>query len=180
MQKLKKRPLYGAVDIYNDILWDHGVCLSYKRVWMGKEVVRAAIHGSEVSSYDLLLQDADKVVKMNPSSVVTIDDEEYPFKLAFFSFQAYLFGFKQKCKLLLFVDKTHLLGKYSGILLGAIGKVGNEGLFHVAFTIVNNKIDKNQTQFLATLGKGLYSQDDYDKIITFISDRSKVLVNTIM
>ena len=55
MQRLKEQPLYRAIDIQKDILREHGVRLPYKRAWMGKEVARSAIHGSEVSSYDLLL-----------------------------------------------------------------------------------------------------------------------------
>ena len=33
--------------------------------------------------------------------------------------------------------------------------------------------------FISTLGDALYGDNDYDKIITFISDRSKGLVNSI-
>lgn len=88
-------------------------------------------------------------------------------------------GFKQFCRLLLFLDGTHFLGKYDGVLLGATGKDGYEGLFHVAFVIVDNETDKNWTWFLANLGDMFYGQQDYDKIITFISDRRKGLVNAI-
>ncbi|XP_039131806.1 uncharacterized protein LOC120268481 [Dioscorea cayenensis subsp. rotundata] len=135
--KLKETPLYRAVDIQKDILRDHDVRLPYKRAWMGKEVARSVIHGSVVSSYDLLLW------------------------------------------ALLFIDRTHLLAKYGGILLGATTKDSNDGLFHVAFAIVDNETDENWTWFLATLGEALYGEDTYDKIITFISNRSKGLVNAI-
>ncbi|XP_039119936.1 uncharacterized protein LOC120256291 [Dioscorea cayenensis subsp. rotundata] len=80
---------------------------------------------------------------------------------------------------MLFLDGTHLLGKYGGILLGATAKDGNEGLFHLAFAIVDNETDDNWTWFISTLGDAIYGEDDYHKIITFISDRSKGLVNAI-
>ncbi|XP_039123296.1 uncharacterized protein LOC120259902 [Dioscorea cayenensis subsp. rotundata] len=163
--KLKETLLYRAVDLQKDILHDHSVRLPYKRAWMGKKVVRSVIYGCEVSSYDLLLWYAYKVFETNPGSIVTIDKDV---------------GFKHGCKPLLFIDGTHLLAKYGGILLGAMAKDGNDGLFHVAFAIVDNEIDENWTWFLATLGEALYGQDTYDKIITFISDRSKGLVNTVM
>ncbi|XP_039137426.1 uncharacterized protein LOC120274955 [Dioscorea cayenensis subsp. rotundata] len=83
------------------------------------------------------------------------------------------------CRPLLFVDGTHLLGKYDMILLGATARDSNEGIFHVAFTLVDNETDDNWTWFLATLGETLYGEDDYDKVITFISDRSKGLVNAV-
>ncbi|XP_039130888.1 uncharacterized protein LOC120267282 [Dioscorea cayenensis subsp. rotundata] len=144
IHKLKETPLYRAVNIQKDILCDHGVRLPYKLAWMGKEVVRSVIHGSEVSSYDLLLWYANKVSETNPSSVVTINKDGERFKSAFFfSFEACLLGFKHGCRPLLFIDGTHLLAKYGGILLGATAKDGNDGLFHVAFAIVDNETDEN-------------------------------------
>ncbi|XP_039119170.1 uncharacterized protein LOC120255401 [Dioscorea cayenensis subsp. rotundata] len=59
------------------------------------------------------------------------------------------------------------------------GKDDNDGLFHVAFAIVDNETNENWTWFLATLGDALYGEDTYDKIITFISDRSKGLVHAV-
>ncbi|XP_039130959.1 uncharacterized protein LOC120267387 [Dioscorea cayenensis subsp. rotundata] len=88
-------------------------------------------------------------------------------------------GFKCGCRPMLFLDGTHLLGKYGGILLGATAKDGNEGLFHLVFAIVDNETDDNWTWFISTLGDAIYSEDDYHKIITFISNRSKGLVNAI-
>ena len=46
---------------------------------------------------------------------------------------------------MLFLDGTHLLGRHGGILLGATGKDGNEGLFHLAFAIVDNETNDNWT-----------------------------------
>jgi len=179
IHKLKESPLYRAVDIQKDILRDHGVHLPYKCAWMGKEVASSVIHGSKVSSYDLLLWYADKVSEINPGSIVTIENAGELFKRAFFSFGGCLLGFKQGYRPLLFIDGTHLLAKYGRILLGATAKNGNDGLFHVAFAIVDNETDDNWTWFLATLGEALYGQDDYDKVITFISYRSKSLVNVV-
>ncbi|XP_039126995.1 uncharacterized protein LOC120263173 [Dioscorea cayenensis subsp. rotundata] len=179
IQKLKERPLYRAVDIHKDILQDQGVRLPYKHAWMGKEIARAAIHGKEVSSYDLLLWYVDKVAETNLGSFIIVENDGDRFKRAFFSFRACLLGFKLGCRPLLFIDGTHLLGKYGGILLGATAKDGNEGIFHVAFAVVDNEIDDNWTWFLATLEEALYGEDDYDKVIKFISDRSKGLVNAV-
>lgn len=72
----------------------------------------------------------NKVAEMNPCSVVIIKNDSEKFKHAFFSFQACLLGFKKMFRPLLLVGGTHLLGKYDGILLAAIAKDGNEGLFH--------------------------------------------------
>ncbi|XP_039134333.1 uncharacterized protein LOC120271720 [Dioscorea cayenensis subsp. rotundata] len=150
IQKLKDRPLYRAINIQRDMLRDHGVYLSYKQAWLGKEVAKEVLHGSEVASYDLLMWYAKKVLVTNPG-----------------------------CRPLLYLDGTHLLGKYGGTLLGATGKDGNDGFFHVAFAIVDNETDVNWTWFLSKLGDTIYDDDEYVKLVTFISDRSKGLINAV-
>ncbi|XP_039118051.1 uncharacterized protein LOC120253919 [Dioscorea cayenensis subsp. rotundata] len=97
----------------------------------------------------------------------------------FFAFKACAIGFKTGCRPLLYLDGTHLLGKYEGTLLGAMGKDGNDGFFHVAFAIVDNEMDANWTWFLSKLGDTIYNDDEYVKLITFISDRSKGLINAV-
>ena len=67
----------------------------------------------------------------------------------------------------------------TGAFVGTIGKVGNEDLFHVVFAIVDNETDQNWTWFFSTLREVLYGEDDYKKVITFVSDRSKGLVNKV-
>ena len=64
-------------------------------------------------------------------------------------------------------------------MLGTISKDENKGFFHVAFVIIDNGTDVNLTLFISTLGDALYRDDDYDKIIAFVLDRTKGLVNTI-
>ncbi|XP_039134530.1 uncharacterized protein LOC120271908 [Dioscorea cayenensis subsp. rotundata] len=177
--KLRDRPLYRAMDIQRDILRDHGVRLPYKQAWMGKELAKGILHGSDIESYDLLVWYVAKVSKTNPGSVVIIDTDGERFKCGFFCFRASLNGFKQGCRPMLFLDGTNLLGKYGGILLGATAKDGNEGFFHLVFAIVDNETDDNWTWFTSTLGDAIYGDDDYTNIITFISDRLKGLINAI-
>lgn len=72
-----------------------------------------------------------------------------------------------------------MLGKYGGTLLGAKGKDRNDKFFHVAFAIVDNETDTNRTWFQSKLRDALYGDDDYDKIITFVSNRSKGLLKVV-
>ncbi|XP_039140545.1 uncharacterized protein LOC120277771 [Dioscorea cayenensis subsp. rotundata] len=64
-------------------------------------------------------------------------------------------------------------------LSACLCKDRNEGIFHVVFAIVDNKTDDNWTWFLAILGEAIYGEDDYREIITFISDWSKGLINSV-
>ncbi|XP_039141186.1 uncharacterized protein LOC120278458 [Dioscorea cayenensis subsp. rotundata] len=179
IHKLNDRPLYRAIDIQHDMLRDQGVYLSYKQAWLGKEVTKEVLHGSKVASYDLLMWYAKKVLVTNPGSVAIVENDSPGFKRAFFDFEACVIGFKTGCRPLLYLDETHLLGKYMGTLLGATGKDGNDGFFHVAFVIVDNETDANWTWFLSKLGDTIYDNDEYVKLITFISDRSKGLINAV-
>lgn len=55
ISKLKNDPLYRVVDNQHDMLQDHGVNLSYKQAWLGKELAKGVLYGSDVVSCDLLL-----------------------------------------------------------------------------------------------------------------------------
>lgn len=177
IQKVKDRSLYRAIDIQYNILRDHGVSLSYKKAWMGKEIAQGVLLRSEVESYDLLLWYTSKVMEMNLGSSAIVKKTGERFKCTFFSFYACVVAIKSGCRLLLFIDGTHLVGKYVGTLLGVISKDGNYNFFHVTFAIINNGTHANWMWFLLKIGDGLYRDDDYEKIIKFVYDISKDLVS---
>ncbi|XP_039116630.1 uncharacterized protein LOC120252524 [Dioscorea cayenensis subsp. rotundata] len=180
IQKLKDHLLYRTIDIQRDMLQDHGVNLSYKQDWLGKEVTHGVLHGSELESYNLLIWYASKIMETNLGSIAIVDKDENRFRHMFFSFYACIIGFKSSCRPWLFIDGTHLLGKYGGTLLGATSKDGNDGFLHVTFVIVDNKMDSNWTWVLLKLGDALNEDNDYMKIITFISDKSNGLISAIV
>ena len=78
-----------------------------------------------------------------------------------FSFLCCVVGFKRGCTPLFFLNGTQLLEKYKSNLFGVIGKDGNAWFFHM---------DANWTWSLSTLRDVSYGDDDYEKIITFVSD----------
>lgn len=47
------------------------------------------------------------------------------------------------------------------------------------FAIPDYETNENWTWFLATLGEVLHGEDDYDRVMTFVSDRSKGFVNAV-
>lgn len=116
-----------------------------------------------------------KWVKLTPGAWLSLIVKMSILGMSFFCIHTFIKGFKRGCRPLSFLDETHLLGRYGRTLLGATSKDGNEGFFHLSFAIINNKMDKNRTWFVSIFCDSLYNKDDYDKITTFISDRSKVL-----
>ena len=87
------------------------------------------------------------------------------------------------CRPILGVDGAHLKGQFPGILLTAVGKDGNNNIFHVAWAVIETKNEETWTWFLQLLNDGLSSVasstswvEERGKSVTFISDRQKVLL----
>ena len=62
LRKLKDRPTYKVVDMWQDLLHDVGVALPYKEEWRGKDGNNNMVHDSALASYNLLLLYTKKVV----------------------------------------------------------------------------------------------------------------------
>ena len=102
-----------------------------------KEVAHKVLHRNEIASYELLLWYAKKVQITYLRSIVVIDNDEEHCRRVFQCPFLFLKE-KNKHKPMLFLDRTHLVGKYNGALLGAIERDENETYNTL---IVDNKID---------------------------------------
>ncbi|KAL0289962.1 UNVERIFIED_CONTAM: hypothetical protein Sangu_2594100 [Sesamum angustifolium] len=69
-------------------------------------------------------------------------------------------------------DGCHLKGPFGGVLLAAIGLDGNNGLFPVAFAVVESECKESWTFFFENLSM-LVGGFSVDKPWTFMSDRQK-------
>ncbi|KAL7194959.1 hypothetical protein ACSBR1_035214 [Camellia fascicularis] len=96
------------------------------------------------------------------------------FQRLFVAFHGCLYGF-QFCRPLLFVDGTFLKGRYKGHLLEATSKDGNQGLFPLAFAIVDAENQDNLMWFLSQLLKAVGSS----RKLTFVSDRQHGLLDAL-
>ncbi|XP_050914762.1 uncharacterized protein LOC127129658 [Lathyrus oleraceus] len=103
----------------------------------------------------------------NPGSFATFTmKEDSSFHRLFVSFHASLTGFLQACHPLIFLDRTPLNSKYQGELLAAIFVDGNDGVFPVAFAVVDAETQDNWHWFLQELKSALSTSEQ----ITFVSD----------
>ncbi|KAL7228754.1 hypothetical protein ACSBR2_007449 [Camellia fascicularis] len=82
-----------------------------------------------------------------------------------------VYGFKH-CRPLLFLDGAFLKGRSKGTLLAATAKDGNQGLFPVAFTIVDVENACNWEWLL----RQLFAVVDCNRMLTFVSDRNADLL----
>ena len=69
-------------------------------------------------------------------------DEENRFEVCFLAFDAYIFDFRECCRPIISIDRTHLKGKYKGILFIAIAMDGNDQIFSIAFEVGHLKNDQ--------------------------------------
>ncbi|XP_028082822.1 uncharacterized protein LOC114284130 [Camellia sinensis] len=112
-------------------------------------------------------------MRTNPRSVFELDVDESNgcFRRLFVAFHGCLYGF-QFCRPLLFVDGTFLKERYKGHLLAATSK---NGLFPLAFAIVNAENQDNWMWFLSQLLKAVGS----GRRLTFVSDRQHGLLDAL-
>ncbi|KAL0313386.1 UNVERIFIED_CONTAM: hypothetical protein Sradi_5737900 [Sesamum radiatum] len=100
------------------------------------------------------------------------------FKTFFLGLSALGDGFSEGCSPFLGFDGDHLKGLFWGVLLAAIGLDGNNGLFPVAFVVVESECKESWSFFFENLSR-MVGGFSIDKPWTFMSERQKGLVETI-
>ncbi|KAJ8747749.1 hypothetical protein K2173_005354 [Erythroxylum novogranatense] len=178
-QRLRENPNYKPKEILEEIHRVHGITLSYKQAWRGKERIMAAMRGSFEEGYRLLPQYCDQVKRTNPGSIATVygNPSDNCFQRLFISFQASIYGFLNACRTLLGLDRTYLKSKYLGTLLLATGFDGDGALFPLAFGVVDEENDENWMWFLSELHNLLEINTENMPRLTILSDRQKGIVD---
>ncbi|KAL0442115.1 UNVERIFIED_CONTAM: hypothetical protein Sradi_0150400 [Sesamum radiatum] len=183
---LRENPGMKTRGIRNE-LKKFGVNPLYMQIYRAKKKAMESIEGSYAESFGRMSYYADLVLEKNEGSVVTLqcDVDEIEaihstpiFKRFFLGLSALRDGFLEGCSPFLGFDGCHLKGPFGGVLLAAIGLDGNNGLFPVAFAVVESKCKESWTFFFENLSM-LVGGFSVDKPWTFMSDRQKGLVETI-
>lgn len=175
-EKLKVFPNYKPKDIVNDIKQEYGIQLNYFQAWRGKEIAKEQLQGSYKEAYNQLPFFCERIMETNPGSLATFTTkEDSSFHRLFVSFHASLYGFQQGCRPLLFLDSIPLKSKYQGTLLAATAADGDDGVFPVAFAVVDAESDDNWHWFLLQLKSALSTSCP----VTFVADRQKGLRESI-
>ncbi|KAF3781848.1 hypothetical protein EJ110_NYTH34016 [Nymphaea thermarum] len=170
-EKLRNSPDYKTKEIVNDIQRDYGLKINYMQAWRGKEFAREQLLGKDVDSLKELSQYCEKVLETNPGSrAILATVIEGQFHRLFIAFHACLHGFEQGCRPLLFLHSASLKLKHQGVLLAATSIDGDDGVFPVAFAIVEQETYDTWQWFLVELKNVLSARS-----LTFVSDGLKGL-----
>ncbi|XP_022759756.1 uncharacterized protein LOC111306111 [Durio zibethinus] len=180
-ESLKENPHYKPKELLEEIHRVHGITLSYKQAWRGKERIMAAVRGSFEEDYRLLPQYCDMIRRTNPGSIALVygDPTDNCFQRLFISFQASIHGFLNACRPLIGLDKTILKSKYMGSMLFACGFDGDGAVFPLAFGVVNEENDANWMWFLSELHYLLEINAENMPRLTILSDRQKGVVDAV-
>ncbi|XP_027930458.1 uncharacterized protein LOC114186680 [Vigna unguiculata] len=178
-QRLRENPNCKPKEILEEIHRVHGITLSYKQAWRGKERIMAAMRGSFEEGYRLLPQYCEQVKRTNPGSIASVygNPTDNCFQRLFISFQASIYGFLNACRPLLELDRTYLKSKYLGTLLLATGFDGDGALFPLAFGVVDEESDDNWMWFLSELHNLMETNTENMPRLTILSDRQKGIVD---
>ncbi|KAE8667848.1 isopenicillin N epimerase-like isoform 2 [Hibiscus syriacus] len=174
--RLSTTQLYKPKDIVTDIKEEFGIQLNYTQAWRGKEIAREQLQGSYKVAYSQLPLFCERIMETNPGSLATYSTkEDSSFHRLFIAFHACLCGFVEGCRPLLFLDSIPLNSKYQGTLLAATAADGDDGVFPVAFSVVDAETDENWHWFLLQLKSALSTTFP----ITFVADIQKGLRESI-
>lgn len=178
-QRLREDPDCKPKDILEEIHRVHGITLSYKQAWRGKERFLAALRGSFEEDYRLLPQYCDQIRRTNPGSIALVygNPADNCFERLFVSFQASIYGFLNACRPLIGLDRAPLKSKYLGTILFATGFDGDGAVFPLAFGVVDEESDDNWMWFLSELHVLLEVNVENMPRLTILSDRQKGIVD---
>ncbi|ESQ51622.1 hypothetical protein EUTSA_v10016294mg [Eutrema salsugineum] len=178
-ERLRVNPQCKPKEILEEIHQVHGITLSYKQAWRGKERIMAAVRGSFEEDYRLLPRYCDEIKRTNPGSIAVVHGSpvDGSFQQLFISFQASIVGFLNACRPLVALDKVVLKSKYLGTLLLATGFDGDGAIFPLAFAIITEENDSNWEWFLSELRQLLEVNSENMPKLTILSNMEKPIVD---
>lgn len=164
-EKLRESPNYSPKDIANDLHREYGLNLNYSQAWRGKFFAKQELCNSHEEACSQLPWLCERILETNPGSIATLEKlEDSKFHL-FIAFHASLSGFEQGCRPLLFLEGFPLKASKLWKVLVASALDGENSIFPVAFSVVDEVNQENWHWFLVQLKSTLSNS----RTITFIS-----------
>ena len=146
---------YAPKDIMQDLELELGIHLTCMQTWRATEFVCMMVLGRPVDHYKLLPWMCAAIVRANPGSIAVCEVDGCRFYRMFVAYAANVNGFKIGCRLVLFVDGTHLSGPYQGMMLAACALDADNHLFNFVYAIVCGEKIKEWVWFLEMVAQCL-------------------------
>ncbi|XP_024199334.1 uncharacterized protein LOC112202554 [Rosa chinensis] len=136
----------------NAINKDFEMEVDYQMRYRARVKALKLAQGSHADQYDLLESYAHELKKRNPGTSVWIhtelDGELARFKRIYICIEALKKGWKEGCRPYIGLDGCHLKSVHKGQLLSAVGIDGNNGIYPIAWEIVEAETRETWTWFL--------------------------------
>ncbi|KAF7842517.1 uncharacterized protein G2W53_004815 [Senna tora] len=165
----------------NELNTKFGVEAHRMQLYRARKKGKEQVEGSHVESYKKMLKYAELLLERNRGSIVKLNYhdrtslEETPvFKRIFVCLAACRDGFLNGCRPFFGLDGCHLKGPYGGVLICAVSLDANNGLFPIAFAVVEVESKDSWSYFLEHLLEAI-GDDRY----IIMSDRQKGLTQAV-
>ncbi|KAI3763142.1 hypothetical protein L1987_53592 [Smallanthus sonchifolius] len=161
------------------------VHISLKKIFRAKVLATKKVQSDFTTQYLLLRDYCAELLRSNRDTTVTIEverefnptTESRQFKRIYICYGCLKVGFKQRGGEVLGLDGCFMKGPFPRQILTAVGVYGNNGIYPVAFAIVEAESSSSWTWFLQCLGNDL--DLNIRSNFTFLSDRKKGIIPAI-
>nr|KAJ0227649.1 hypothetical protein LSAT_V11C100003630 [Lactuca sativa] len=164
---------------------DFEVGVSIDKVFRAKAIATKTVEGDYTKQYEILRDYVLELQATNVDTTVKIDvySEQNPsnpmrrFKRIYICLGPLKKGFKAGLRDLLGFDGVHMKGPFPGQVLTVVGLDSNNGIYPLAYAIVETENKSSWVWFLQCLGEDLDLGSNSN--FTFITDRQKGLIPAI-
>ncbi|KAL4587589.1 hypothetical protein LXL04_000461 [Taraxacum kok-saghyz] len=185
VDQLESNPKVPVKALQEQLMKKYKVGFSKHKIFRAKAKAKKYVVGDCSKQYELLRDYALELQSTNPDTTVklemvtegNISSMSRQFKRIYVCLGGMKKGFRACLRDFLGLDGTHLKGAYTGQILTAVGVDSNNGIYPLAYAIVEIENFQSWTWFLTCLGDDL--ELDSMSNFTFMSDRQKGLKNAI-
>ncbi|XP_023745298.2 uncharacterized protein LOC111893477 [Lactuca sativa] len=182
IQQIQSNPKILVKALHDELCKKLEVGMSLQKVARAKSMAESIISWDYQVQYGFLRDYVLELLNTNPSTTVRID--VYPetslsitirtFRRIYVCLGALKLGFKSGLRDFLGLDGTFMKGPYPGQVLTVVGLDSNNGIYPVAYEVVETESTSSWTWFLELLGEDLDLGPNSN--FTFISDRQKGII----
>nr|XP_023870556.1 uncharacterized protein LOC111983129 [Quercus suber] len=175
-----KNPKWEVSSVKHHVMQKISVDLSLSQVYRARTAARGLITGNEESQYGLLRDYAEMILRIDLGSRVILQIEmknenaQPNFKRMYIRYNAQKVGFLGGCRPFVGLDGCHLKGRFSGQLLSATAKDGNDNIFPVVMAVVEQETKDSWMWILEQFADDIGRPEELN--LVFISDRQKGLL----
>ncbi|KAL5556111.1 hypothetical protein UlMin_038347 [Ulmus minor] len=176
-QKWVNQPDWNINSFASQVRNDTQSDVSRWTFYRAKRYAYEAICGDSKIQYGLLWDYCNELKRTNPGTTTKIKTrlvgDEVVFERLYICFGALKKGFKDGCRPIIGLDGCHLKGHQKGQILTSVGIDANNGMYPIAFSIVESECKDSWVWFLEHLRADLNLPNNSN--ITWISDKQKGL-----